>query len=575
LPGFNFRISAAQGVEGFNLEMKWIWPQASKESESSMPGFSRIESEILKSRGFQDPSKAEEFLSHANLIESDPFLLVGMKEAVERLVLALEKQERVLVYGDYDADGITATAVLVEVFREIGLDTGYFIPDRITQGYGLHSNVLRDFRENGVDLVVSVDCGIRAVDAVEVANSIGLDVIVTDHHELGERMPDAFAIINPKQASDPYPFKGFAGVGLAYKLAIGLATETKHEPEKSLLDLVALGTVADLAPLVDENRALVIGGLEKLKSTSRSGLVALSQAAGLSGRSIGTETIAFGLAPRINAIGRLDDASKAVDLLLTDDVALAFKLATELDQTNRKRQKMTSDIVGLARMKIEEGLEFGDILFVGDESFHEGIIGLAASRLSDEYSRPAIVANTRDEVTRASARSIPGFNITGALEACSELLIRYGGHKAAAGFSLLTENIYQFQQKINQVARETISEMDRIPTVEIDTEVNLNELNFNLLSFLDKVQPCGIGNPVPLLGARGVRVESSRLVGKERKHLKLMLKQGGQIFDSIAFNQGSMIRKLTPTIDVAFHFERNDYMGIEGRQLNVQAINPN
>jgi single-stranded-DNA-specific exonuclease len=555
--------------------MKWIWPQLPKESDHSFPGFSRIESAILKSRGIHDVSEAEEFLQRGNLIEGDPFLLMGMKAAVERLVLALANQERVMVYGDYDADGITATTVLVEVFRDIGLDTDFFIPDRITQGYGLHSSVLKKFRDDGVDLVVSVDCGIRAVDAIQVANENGLDIIVTDHHELGEHVPAAHAIINPKQENDLYPFKGFAGVGLAYKLAVGLMGELQHEVGKSLLDLVALGTVADLAPLVHENRALVIRGLEALKSTERSGLIALSQVAGLSGRAIGTETIAFGLAPRINAIGRLDDASKAVELLLTEDVALAFKLATELDQTNRKRQKMTSDIVGLARMKIEEGLEFGEILFVGDESFHEGIIGLAASRLSDEYYRPTIVANTSEEITRASARSIPGFNITGALEQCSDLLIRFGGHKAAAGFSLRTEDISQFQRKLNQVAKEKIAELDREPTVEIDSEVNLGELNFNLLTFLDKIQPCGIGNPVPLLGARSVRVESSRLVGKDRKHLKLMVKQGGQVFDSIAFNQGSMIRKLTPTIDIAFRFERNDYMGIEGRQLNVQAINPN
>lgn len=555
--------------------MKWIWPAESSVSDINLPGFNRVERAILKARGIQNAQQAEQFLDHGNLVEGDPFELKGMKEAINRLVVAYKEHERVMVYGDYDADGITATAVLVEVLRDLGYNTEYFIPDRISQGYGLHADVLRQFGEEGFNLLISVDCGVRAVEAIEVAKSSGLDVIITDHHEIGDQLPDAVAVINPKQDGDLYPFKGFAGVGLAYKLAQGLLTEFDLEPKKPTLDMVALGTVADLAPLAHENRTIVIKGLNELKSTQRSGLVALLQTAGLSGRTIGTDTIAFGLAPRINAIGRLDNASKAVELLLTDDVALAFKLATELDQTNRKRQNMTSDIVGLARLKIEQGLEFEDVIFVGDESFHEGIIGLAASRLSDEFYRPAIVANTSEDITRASARSIPGFNITGALEACRDLLIRYGGHKAAAGFSLKTEDINRFLWKINQVAREKIAEEDRIPTIEIETEVTLKELNFNLLSFLDRVQPCGIGNPVPLLGAKGVRVESYRLVGRDGKHLKLMLKQDGQIFDSIAFNQGGILRKLTPTVDIAFHFERNDYMGVEGRQLNIQAIKPN
>jgi single-stranded-DNA-specific exonuclease len=398
-------------------------------------------------------------------------------------------------------------------------------------------------------------------------------VIVTDHHEIGPQIPHATAIINPKQKGDLYPFKGLAGVGIAYKLSRALLQTFGVNEKKPLLDLVALGTVADLAPLDFENRSLVARGLEQLAKTERSGLVALSQVVGAAERRINTNTIAFGLAPRINAIGRLDSAYKAVELLLTDDEAKAFQLAAELDQTNRKRQRMTADIVKLAKQKLEEQYEFRDIIFVGDESFHEGIIGLAASRLSDEYYRPAIVANTSKEITRASARSIPGFNITSALEECSDILLRFGGHAAAAGFSLYSKDIDLFTEMISKIARDKFEGMELIPSVEIATEVNLNELTHGLLDFLDRLQPCGIGNPMPLLGAKDVEIHSSRLVGKGRNHLKLMLKQGGQIFDSIAFNQGYLMKKLNPTIDIAFHFERNDYMGIEGRQLNVRAIN--
>lgn len=555
------------------MHKRWVWPAKSVDDDSNFRNFTRIEREMLKARGILSSDQASAFLDHKYSADDDPLLLKGMQAAVDRINKAKVNEERVIIYGDYDADGITATAVLVEVLREIGFNTDYFIPERITQGYGLHEHVLHELKSKGADLVISVDCGIRAVEAIDTANEIGLDVIVTDHHEIGPQIPHATAVINPKQEGDLYPFKGFAGVGIAYKLACALLQSFGVDEKKPLLDLVALGTVADLAPLIFENRSLVARGLEQLAKTERSGLVALSQEADVADRRISTNTIAFGLAPRINAIGRLDSAYKAVELLLTNDVAKAFQLATEFDQTNRKRQRMTADIVQIAKQKIEEEHELKDILFVGDESFHEGIIGLVASRLSDEYYRPAIVANTSEEITRASARSIPGFNITRALEECSDILLRFGGHAAAAGFSLFTKDIEIFKEKISSIARDKFEGMELIPLVEIETEVNLNELTDRLLDFLDRLQPCGVGNPMPLLGAKDVEIHSSRLVGKGRNHLKLMLKQGGQIFDSIAFNQGDLIRKLNPTIDIAFHFERNDYMGIEGRQLNVRAIN--
>jgi single-stranded-DNA-specific exonuclease len=550
-----------------------VWPAKSADDDGNLRDFTRIEREILKARGILSSDQAKTFLDHENTEEDDPFILKGMQAAVDRISQAKVNKERVIIYGDYDADGITATAVLVEVLRKLGIDTDYFIPERISQGYGLHKDVLQELKSKGTDLVISVDCGIRAVEAIDTANDIGLDVIVTDHHEIGPQIPHATAVINPKQEGDLYPFKGFAGVGIAYKLSRALLQTLGVNEKKPLLDIVALGTIADLAPLDFENRNLVARGLEQLAKTERSGLVELMQLAGASDRRISTATIAFGLGPRINAIGRIDSAYKAVELLLTDDADAAFQLATELDQTNRKRQRMTTEIVKLAKQKLEEQYEIMDILFVGDESFHEGIIGLAASRLSDEYYRPAIVANTSKEITRASARSIPGFNITSALEECSDILLRYGGHAAAAGFSLYTKDIELFQEKISRIARDKLEGMELIPSVEIEAEVNLNELTHGFLDFLDRVQPCGIGNPMPLLGAKDVEIHSSRQVGKGRNHLKLMLKQKGQIFDSIAFNQGYLMKQLNPTIDIAFHFERNDYMGIEGRQLNVRAIN--
>jgi single-stranded-DNA-specific exonuclease len=495
-----------------------------------------------------------------------------MRKAVNRIILAKEKGEEVVVYGDYDADGITSTVVLIEALSEIGLKPTFFIPDRMTEGYGLHEDALQKLHSAGADLIITVDCGIRAVEEANFAKSLGLEMIVTDHHAPGPSIPDVVAIINPKQEEDNYPFNGFAGVGLAYKLSQALMCVEGRSNLEHLLELVAIGTVADLAPLRDENRFLVAQGLERMNKTQRVGLKALMEIARVINKVITTDSIGFVLGPRINAVGRLEDAASAVELLLSKDINEAHGLAQKLDEVNRRRQKITTVIVEQARQLVYEKQHLSSVIFAAHEDFHEGIVGLAASRLSDEFFRPAIVATLGDDFTRGSARSIPGFNITHAFDECAHLLVQYGGHSAAAGFTVKTSELEQFKSHLENVSKETLASLDRQPTIEIDAEASFSEITSDLLAFVEMLQPCGIDNPAPMIGSKNIQVVSKRCVGKDKSHLKLMLKGNGKLFDAIAFRKGDLFDDLPEHIDLAYRIERNVYMGYESIQLNVQEI---
>jgi single-stranded-DNA-specific exonuclease len=495
-----------------------------------------------------------------------------MEKSISRILAAKEKDERIIVYGDYDADGITATVLLLDSLRKLGIDTGYYIPDRLTEGYGLHTRSLEKLKKSGADLIITVDCGIRSVDEIKMANAAGLDIIVTDHHAPGPELPSAFAIINPKQEGDSYPFKQFAGVGLAYKLSEALSRAEGSAKERDSLEWVAIGTVADLAPMLGENRYLVAQGIERMNRTENIGIRALMEIASIEDSRIGTETIGYVLGPRINAAGRLTHAKSAVELLMNDDRDHALQLATELNRINRLRQKMTGEIVKKARMQVLEGDDDSELIIAWHPEFHEGVVGLAAARLSEEFYRPAIVATYGDEYTRGSARSIPGFNITDALDQCADLLKQYGGHSSAAGFTIPSSDLDLLWDRLRKIATEKLKDVDHQPTLEIDAEVSFNDLDEALLAFIDRLQPCGMENPVPMLGAKGVQVLSSRGVGVNRNHLKLMVKKDGRMFDAIAFRKGHLVDQLPSTINVAFHIERNEYMGYVKNQLNVQDI---
>jgi single-stranded-DNA-specific exonuclease len=505
---------------------------------------------------------------------TDPFQLSDMDRAVERLQSARRADERVVVFGDYDADGTTSTALLTEVLRSLGFDTEWYIPSRFTEGYGLNESALSALRSGGASVVVSVDCGIRSNDVIEFANGEGLDVIVTDHHLPGPELPPAVAVVNPNRDDDSYPYKGLAGVGLAYKLAEALTQSSVGGNLTDHLDLVAVGTIADLAPLTGENRHLVSAGIEQLNAATHPGFRALSEFAGYRQGSIDSSSIGFGLGPRLNAAGRIADARLAVELLLAKDGSSAWESAGKLDRLNRERQDLTSETLELARAIALENRQSEDLLVATDAEFHEGVVGLAAGRLMDEFYRPALVARLEGDVLRGSARSIPEFHITEALQACSDLLLKFGGHAQAAGFSLLVENREAFVSRLSELAATSLSGLELMPSLEIDAELDFTKLDDELMAFIDRLQPCGQANPYPVFSSSGVEILSKRVVGKGGRHLKLTVRQSGRVFDAIAFGFGDKIDDIHERLEMAYRLERNEFRGVVSPQLNVQDLRP-
>ena len=572
-----------------SLKKRWdLKPEITAEARLALQAYSPILQQILFNRGLLSFEAADNFL-HARVAGStDPKLLSGMQEAVDRILFAIKKGEFIAVYGDFDADGVTSTAVLMETLEAMGGEVIPYIPDRFHEGYGLNIKAIDGLQQSGISLIITVDCGIRALEQIEHANRIGLDLIVTDHHMPGETLPDAYAILNPKIPGDPYPEKDLAGVGIAYKLASALLesrsrTESSTDgllegmsnPEFSadrLLDLVALGTVADLAPLRGENRKLVRSGLEQLRKPQRQGLFSLIQLIGLRPPTLKASNIGFGLGPRINAAGRLDSGLTAYELLVTSDVMRAGQLAQQLDNLNRERQKITREMFEKALGIAIKGDALPYMLFAADPDFNAGVVGLTAARLSEQYYRPAIVAHESSETTRASCRSIREFHITQALDECSDILLHHGGHAAAAGFTVANENLKELIDRLESLAKEALSEKDLRPTLEADLEVSLDDLNDDLLYEIDRLEPTGFGNPVPLFISRAVRVETNRPVGREGAHLKLRVGNGRKSIDAIAFRQGSWSAVMPRNIDIIFQFERNEFQGKITPQLNIQDI---
>jgi single-stranded-DNA-specific exonuclease len=544
---------------------RWIRPEPLKEDAGG--GLTSAQRAILTRRGMTTEPEIEAFLAKR-------YQLSDMDRAIERLQSARRAEERVVVYGDYDADGTTSTALLTGVLRSLGFDTEWYIPSRFTEGYGLNESALSALRSGGAAVVVSVDCGIRSNDVVEFANGEGLDVIVTDHHLPGPELPPAVAVVDPNRDDDRYPYKGLAGVGLAYKLAEALTQSSGEGKLTDYLDLVAVGTIADLAPLTDENRHLVALGIEQLNAAARPGLRALSEFAGYKLGSIDASSIGFGLGPRLNAAGRIADARLAVELLLAKDGTSAWESAGKLDRLNRERQDLTTETLELARANALEKRQSEDLLVAIDAQFHEGVVGLAAGRLVDEFYRPALVARLEEDVLRGSARSIPEFHITEALQACGDLLLKFGGHAQAAGFSLLAENREAFVSRLSKLAATSLGGLELIPSLEIDAELDFDELDYELMAFIDRLQPCGQANPYPVFSSSGVEILSKRVVGKGGRHLKLTVRQSGRVFDAIAFGFGEQIGDLPERVEMAYRIERNEFRGIVSLQLNVQDVRP-
>lgn len=541
---------------------------------------SPVMAQLLINRGIYTVDAARTFLSGDLEDINPPELMQDMDKAVDRISRALKKGEKILVYGDYDADGITATALLVKLFRRLGGIVNYYVPHRVTEGYGLHPQPLERAGETGHTLVVTVDCGISDREVVEQNNSAGgPDIIITDHHEPPEILPPALAILNPKRADCHYPFKELAGVGVALKL--GQALEKAGVGGDSLwrefLDLVCLGTVADVVPLQGENRILVKNGLPVLANTTNVGLQALIHISSLKAENMDTRQVAFALAPRLNAAGRMGDARLAVDLLLADNYAEAWELAAQLNRGNQQRQKVESMVLAEAMDMLESrpGLAENKVLVLGSKTWHPGVIGIVASRLLEKFYRPTLLVSIEGETGKGSARSIPGFHMYQALEHCKDRLLAYGGHARAAGFSLPSGELEAFREEINSYADTALTPESLVPGIELDAVISLDEVNKELIDQLNQLWPFGQGNPQPLFACHNVSLLNYRGVGKEGAHLKMLVKDGQVTIDGIGFNLGSYAEILaTREVDLAFVPAVNQWNGKKLLQLEVKDIQP-
>ena len=545
-------------------------------------GLSPIIAQLLFNRGFEDPQSAQEFV-HGQALSEDPFELKDVDVAVARINDAIAKREPIAVYGDFDADGVCATALMSQTLRALGGDVRPYIPNRADEGYGLNATALEKLARRGIKLVVTVDCGIRSIAEVAVGMLAGLDIIITDHHSIGPELPAALAVINPRQA-DCAGEARLAGAGVAFMLANALLLhrwETHRDKYPSgfrlsdLLDLVALGTVADVIPLnVGLNRRLVKHGLATINEMRRPGIAALAQVAGLKPGSIRASDIGFGLGPRINAAGRLHSAMAAYDLLCSPTVEEAMPRAQELQSLNAQRQQLTRRAQAAISEQVGEDPSL-PLIFAGDENLPPGIIGLVAGRLTEAFYRPAVILEIGEDESRASCRSIPEFNITNALDECADLLVRHGGHAMAAGFTVRNSNLEALRQALEQKAEDALGERALAPKLHIDCEVQLDELNENLLRELDLLEPTGRENEKAAFLTRDLGVLHCRRVGEDGRHLKLRLaNSGGAQADAIGFGLGDWARKMPRRIDAAYHAEINEWGGRRNLQLQLLDIHP-
>ncbi len=581
---------------------RWqIAPALTSAQYRPFKGMTRALATILYHRGQTDHLAAERFLRGETELAS-PMQMRGIPKAVGRIRQAVKRGESIVVYGDFDADGVTSTVLLVTALKAIGANVRPYIPHRVDEGYGLNSAALCKLSQQGAQVVITVDCGIRSLAEADDARSYGLDLIVTDHHSVGPQVPDAYAVINPKQLDCKYGENMLAGVGIAYRLADALFRATVNDrkpppfPVEDLLDLVAIGTVADLAPLDRaENRAMVIRGLARMREHPRPGVKALLAVSGVDPLSATAETIGFRLGPRINAAGRLASADAAYRLLMAETEAEAAPFAEQLQSLNVKRQELTRQMQEYAAQLVGDPKSVPLIFAVSGE-FQQGIVGLVAGRLTEEYHRPAVILHRGEEESHGSCRSIEGFNITDALDLCADLLLRHGGHAQAAGFAVHNDNLEAFRNRLMRIASyrtgipveampdaildellgmgEPPPAIDLTPIMKIDTEAHLHELTTDLAMELKRLEPTGHGNPAPVLCSRRLRIRQRRPIGSDNAHLKLRLAEQECEFEAIGFRMGGLIAELPEYVNVAYGLELNEWQGNTRLQLVIQDIQP-
>jgi single-stranded-DNA-specific exonuclease len=538
-----------------------------------------VVAKLLASRGFTDLQEADRFLKGGTDCFHDPFLLDGMEKAVSRIREALDSGEKIRIYGDYDADGVSSTSLMIHLMRKLNADFDYYIPHRATEGYGLNHNAVKLAADSGVSLIVTVDTGISAWEQVEYASELGIDVVVTDHHEPPERLPDACAVLNPKKPGCTYPYKYLAGVGVAFKLAHALLGAFPEE----LLEIAALGTVADLMPLTGENRAIVKLGLERLQHTSSPGLRALLAVSGVAEKEITASHLGFSLAPRINASGRLEHADDAVRLLVTEDMEEAEALAESLDRLNRERQRIVEDMTkeALAQLAETDPDSERKVIVLAQEGWNVGVIGIVAARILEKYYRPVLVFGIDPEtgLAKGSARSIAGFDIYKALSQCGELLEHYGGHQAAAGMTVRRELLDELADRLNALAEQWLTDEDYIPICHADAECAPDDVTIASIQQIEALAPFGMGNPAPRFILNGLSIQEIRTLGKDQQHLKLIVSRspsGGSapLLEAVGFGMGKLFEHISPSskIDLLGELGINEWNGVRKPQILIQDL---
>lgn len=546
-------------------------------------GIHPIISQILINRGFPDIESARPYLYPSLNDLHSPFLMKDIKKGVERLIKAIHNQEKIVIYGDYDADGITSVVILLKFISQVTLFIDYYIPDRIQEGYGLKIPAIDKFKQDNVSLIITVDCGISDVEQIAYAQSIGIDTIILDHHEISGDLPPAVAAINPNREDCVFPFKGLAGVGIAYNFLIALRGSLNKEgfwknktyPNlKEYLDIVSLGTIGDIAPLIDENRIFTKIGLGLITEGKRPGIKALKEVSGVDNQVIDSFKASFSLIPRINAAGRIASPSDAVKLLMTDNIAEARVLAEKLDSYNRHRQvmekKILSDILDI--ISRNDSIKKMNSLVFSSDQWHPGIIGIVASRLVELYNRPAFVISLQNGLGKGSGRSVSGFNIYKGIQQCAHLLVSYGGHYHAAGISIKKENIDEFKDMLDQIAMNNAEMTDMKSQINIDAECPIESTRADWITQFELLAPFGSKNPEPLLYARNVKASAPIIVGNN--HLKMWVNSNNSSRDSIWFNMGKFIHALNgATFDIVFTPQINNWNGSQDIQLKIKDIN--
>jgi single-stranded-DNA-specific exonuclease len=541
-------------------------------------GVSPVTARLLCIRGMADPTLARRFLAPSLTDLHDPFALADMGRAVDRILAAVARGERIAVHGDYDVDGVTSTVILRRALELLGGDVTHFIPERMRDGYGLQPASLARLHAEGVRLVISVDCGTRGIEAAEHARALGLDLVITDHHEPGSRLPDAVAVVNPKRHDCAYPDKNLAGVGVALKLVQALCTRTGRSGWlPAFVKVAAIGTLADVVPLTGENRIIAKLGLDMLsKGPHKVGLRALLDVCGLTGKPIDSYHIGFVLAPRVNAAGRMSTPDIAARLLLAADESMAEEarvLAEQLDTENARRQQEQAEIFAQARKAVETDLDVGSrtVIVVAGEGWHRGVIGIVASKLVDAFHRPAIVLSIDGEIAYGSCRSIPAFDMLAALESCADVMLTFGGHRQAAGLTVESDRIRELRARINEYAEHCLEPGDLRPRLWIDGTLAFRSINEQVVEELGRLAPFGAGNPAPVFRSNRVEIVDGPRRIKDR-HLKIAFRQDGRIFRGVAWRaieREDFVVEHRAAIDVAFSLEQDVWNGERYLQLSV------